>query len=186
MKIDQLKKLLIDATGEIWRITSTEEMDWRFETIDIQQENLNERQDIEVRFVPGATAISVFTLDGLLLDVIPLDEVKRNLKLVREYGRFASGFSDYFPESKIKPSLTQCRAFTEALIAFGEKDPAYVASEAGIEFWIGDGYLVEFREDISAYLLWKEGEYVAAATTEGLINAYSDLVIRDRQLAKRR
>lgn len=186
MKQDQLRKKLIDATGEVWRNTTSEEMDWRFETIDMQADDLMERQDVEVRYVPGASAISVFTLDGLLIDVIQLDEIQRHLGLVREYARFANGFMEHFPEAQQRPSMAHCRAMTEALIAFGEKDPAYTASDLGISFWIGNGYLVEYREDLSAYLLWKDGEYSAAATTEGLISAYSDLFIKEKQLSKRR
>ena len=187
MKQDQLRKKLIDATGEVWKITTNEEMDWRFETIDIQAEDFgHERQDVEVRYVPGASAISVFTLDGLLIDVIPLDEIKRQLKLVREYGRFANGFSRDFPEAEQQPSMAHCRAMTEALIAFGIKEPDFTGSNLGIDFWVGNGYLVEYRENLSAYLLWKDGEYYAAATPEGLINIYSDLFIKEKELSKRR
>lgn len=182
MNIVELKKNIIDATGKIWKTIEDEDHNWRLELVDLHACVGHEQSAVSIQYEPGAKHITIWTGNELLIDAIELDQIKRRLKLTTTYTEFAHSILDHYPEARAIITPTHARAIVEACLAFGEKDPAFTGSSDGISFWIGDGFLVEYKEDLDTYLLWHEGEYWAAATATGLIETYSDALVFVKQL----
>jgi hypothetical protein len=171
MNVSELKNLLMDSTGKIWRLADADKRGHVFDYYHPDSTTGDGRDGVQVTWKQDSDLLQVWSEDSELIYAHNLSQLDGRFTLAVEYAQMAGGLQKHYPNLTNKPNLYSCTKAVEAIQLSGDMDPGFCGSEEGISWWHGQDFVCEFDNEQDAFIIWSEGMYWIAGTPAGYVKA---------------
>jgi hypothetical protein len=171
MNAQQLKGLLTDVTGRIWRLSGTDERGHVFDWIHPDAPTGDGVDGTQITWQEDSDVVEVYSEDRELLYWQKISELDNRLSLACDYAQMAGGLAAMIEDKDKLPTAWACNQVVEALHLAGATEGLFTGGSDGICWWTEENYVAEYDSGKEAFIIWHEGQYWIAGTPAGYVAA---------------